>query len=78
MRIPIGAAVRSKATGRLGRTFRQRGGKMHGSLWVQWDGIRDRQIISAHYVTLVADKYATAKAWEAAKEAPAAPANDGL
>lgn len=69
MNIRSGAGVRSKATGKLGRTFKQHAGKIRGTLWIQWDGERDRQTVSVNEVTLVADKYDTAKAWEAEKEA---------
>jgi len=64
MNIRPGAAVLSKATGRLGRTFKQHAGKIRGHIWVQWDGERDRQTVRIADVALVADDYDTAKAWE--------------
>jgi hypothetical protein len=67
--IRTGAAVRSTATGKLGRTFRNPDGNIRGHVWVQWDGERDRQTVSLHNITLVADTYDTAKAWEATKAA---------
>lgn len=67
MTIRSGAGVRSKTTGKLGRTFKQHAGKIRGTLWVQWDGERDRQTVSVNDVTLVADNYEAALAWDAAK-----------
>lgn len=69
MTIRAGAGVRSKTTGKLGRTFKQHAGNIRGHLWVQWDGERDRQTVSVHDVMLVANDYDAAKAWEAAKGA---------
>jgi hypothetical protein len=63
--IRIGAGVRDKATGRLGRVFRNSAGNMRGYLFVQWDGDRDRKTVRISGVSLVADKYETAKNWEA-------------
>ncbi len=53
--IPVGAAVRSNATGKLGRTFRNADGNPRGHVFVQWDGERDRQTVRISEVTLVAD-----------------------
>jgi hypothetical protein len=63
-RIPAGAAVRSKATGTLGRIFRNPDGNLRGHVLVQWDGARDHQTVRIADVTLVAGQYETAKAWE--------------
>jgi hypothetical protein len=68
-RIPIGAGVRSNITGKLGRAFRNADGNIRGHIFVQWDGDRDRQTVSIHHVTLVADSYEAAKSWDAAKAA---------
>jgi hypothetical protein len=68
MTIRAGAAVRSKATGKLGRTFKQHAGKVRGTLWVQWDGERDRQTVDERDVTLVATNYWSAKAYIDEKE----------
>lgn len=67
--IKTGAGVRHKGTGKLGRTFRNPDGNIRGHIFVQWDGERDRQTVSIHHVTLVADDYETAKTWDAAKAA---------
>lgn len=66
-RIPINAGVRNKATGKLGRTFRNADGNIRGHIFVQWDGERDRQTVNINDITLVASDYATAKAWEQGK-----------
>lgn len=65
--IRSGAGVRHKGTGKLGRTFKQHAGKIRGTVWVQWDGERDRQTVAISDVALVANDYDTAKAWDAAK-----------
>ena len=67
--IRTGAAVRDKASGRLGRTFRNSAGNIRGHLFVQWDGDRDRQTVCMSDVTFVAAEYETAKAWETAEAA---------
>jgi hypothetical protein len=68
-RIPNNGAVRSKATGKLGRTFRPHSGRIRGCIIVQWDGDRDRKTVDISDVVLVANDYVTAKVWEPEKEA---------
>jgi hypothetical protein len=68
-RIPNGAAVRNKASGKLGRTFRPSSGRIRDCLVVQWDGDRDRKTVEIADVILVADDYWTAKTWETVKKA---------
>jgi hypothetical protein len=69
IRIPNGAAVRNKITGKLGRTFRPHSGRIRGCIVVQWDGKSSRDTVAIADVILVADSYDTAEAWETAKEA---------
>jgi hypothetical protein len=68
-RIPNNGAVRSKTTGKLGRTFRPHSGRIPGCIIVQWDGDRDRKSIDIVDVVFVAHDYMTAKVWETEKEA---------
>ena len=67
-RIPNGTAVRSKTTGKLGRTFRPHKGRIRGCIVVQWNGDRDLKTVEIADVILVADDYMTAKAGETEKE----------
>jgi hypothetical protein len=61
----IGAAVRSKATAKPGRIFRQLAANIHGHILVQWDTAetarRSESPMSPSLLTIT-----TLKAWEAA------------
>ncbi len=63
-RIRVGAAVRDITAGTLGRTVRH---ALRGYICIQWDGDPDLDSVRIGDVTLVADKYQTAKAWQPAE-----------